>query len=249
MDWPASYDSIAGFLCRQVERLDESAKSISNTHSALKNYALLNNLVWLNDTETIRVKHIIDLLWLRDQTPTKRSKPATIDCIMQVIGILRLDSSHQYLLTMSMLLAHNALLRSGELLSGLLVGDIVWDHVNYTFVLSLKRTKTHRKGGSLEIHIFDYVGPSAYKSLKQWFDLHNLWNNPSYYLLPKISSRTDRISWHEQLTNRVWITRLKLYFKLAGLPSGYTGHAFRAGGATDLFLADLNLHEVQKFGY
>jgi integrase len=54
--------------------------------------------------------------------------------------------------------------------------------------------------------------------------------------------------WGKKLTNRVWISRLKFYFELAGLPSGYTGHAFRAGGATDLFLAGLNLQEVQKFG-
>ena len=46
--------------------------------------------------------------------------------------------------------------------------------------------KVVQDGSGYDVHIGDYSGPSGYKYLKCWFDVHMLWGRRSLYIFPRV---------------------------------------------------------------
>ena len=180
-----------------------------------------------------------------------------MDLIIRIIDKLNLNNDRDLLIALLMLLCHNGLLRSGELFSGIQVKHIVWDLTDNCFTLQLNRSKRNRSGGPEMIMVPDYAGISAYKILRVWFDRHDLWNQPDSFIIPRIGSRRNKSKHIGRVkldftvngsiyTWRTWIAKACVSIGLD--PSKYSGHSFRAGGATDLFTARVPFDIIKKMG-
>ena len=148
-------------------------------------------------------------------------------------------------------LAHNGLLRGGELWSGILVEDFSWNLSRTSFDLSLHRTKTHLTGGVVKITLHSFRGPgSCVRLLKQWFDLFDLWSHPSAFVFPRWTrDKSNPFNWKVNGSKWSWVQRFRIRLNDAGLsPLKFSGHSFRPGGATDLFTMKVPLATVMKVG-
>lgn len=247
--FPLSYSTLSRYLSHYVTQNNGSSKSVGNVVSALKNYSLLHSHAWLNDSDSYKLKLFVKELEYQDKIAVKRARPATLETIFLVGRHLNSSKPQEHMFFVSMLLAHNGVLRAGELFSGIKVGDLIWDQFNKVVTIQIGRTKTHRKGGPIEVLIRDYKGVSAYKLLVHWMNKYHLWSQPNSYIIPYISGRSGRINFSIPETIGKFRYRLKTYFAKAGLPDKkFTGHSFRAGAATDLFSMGVPVHEVQKIG-
>lgn len=139
-------------------------------------------------------------------------------------------------------------MRSGELFSQLVVEDILWDHKNTSFQLTLKRSKTHRSGSAIFISFIDRNGWSAVKLLKLYFDRFGLWSKYGTVLFPRVVKnkvmnwRTfGKVAWFRKFIKKmVSVIGLNLKF--------YSGHLLRAGGVMDLFVSKVSYPIIKKAG-
>jgi hypothetical protein len=154
---------------------------------------------------------------------------------------------------MAMSLCHNSLMRSGELLSGLTVDDFEWDFKDRAVTIHLYRTKAHRRGGPQQIRVVDFAAAcSGFKLLETWFDMWDLWSNPHAQVLPRVSRRKRsgaEFDFTHPATARWWKKAIGEQLTRIGVdPQYYSGHSFRAGGATDLFVAQVPYNIIKKMG-
>ncbi len=135
--------------------------------------------------------------------------------------------------------------------------NFVWAADLRSFKLRLWRTKTSRRGGywvEIEVVALDTDVVCAVSLLRTWFTRLNLWNKRKETVFPamrhsrsiKGHSTIDRL--HQYSRSR-WISMLRSLLTQIGLDASlYSGHGFRAGGATDLFDAGMSLVSVMSFG-
>jgi hypothetical protein len=143
--------------------------------------------------------------------------------------------------------AHDGLLRGGELLSGLTVLDIIWDANICGFDLHIDRTKTCRTGAGIRISFKDYGGVNAVSLMRMWFNLAKLWGTSSCIFPARERNRSFNFA---KTASADWFRKhLKKLCKDAGLDaSQYSLHSLRAGGATDLFVARVPYPIIKKWG-
>jgi hypothetical protein len=262
ISYPASAASISAYICFHVVKNNGSAKSIGSVISLIKRYGILKGFIWLNLTETSKLDEVRKELLFRDSNPIDMKKPFTLELIIRIINILNLNNDEELLFALCMLLCHNGLFRSAELFSGLQVKRFIWNHRDKSVTIQLDRSKRNQAGGPQFILISDYNGLSSYKLLVEWFDRHNLWLQPESYVIPRIISISNNNYRKETFKPR----RIKLDFSMSGSiywwrrwigkgctmigldPQYYSGHSFRAGGATDLFTARVPFHIIKKMG-
>jgi hypothetical protein len=249
--FPVHYLSIAGFLCHHVSINGGSAKSVNNIISAIKTQCNLCSLPWLSAHDWLLVSKVKSQLQLVDSSPIARKRPFTTHMLRDLLLLVNLDDQSQYLSLMLMWMCHDALLRSGELFSGILCSDLEW-HLSSSFVsLSLLRSKANRKGPPEIIQIMDYEGVCSYKLLLAWYTRHKLWNCKHKVLVPTITSLYPSVSFNFNITASIswWRSILNKSIKLLNLnPKLFSGHSFRAGGATDLFNAGVPTVIIKKMG-
>lgn len=150
---------------------------------------------------------------------------------MQVKTVLCSDRPADQLFYLTMLLLHNGMLRASELLS-IKVKDLEWNHADSYFIMSVDRSKTHRSGGPQEIY---YSGASALKTLRNWLSTYGHYSENTDYLIPQIGS-SGKVKVNSKQISSAWKETLQGHFQRARLSTvHFTGHSFRAGGATDLF--------------
>lgn len=253
--YPASGQSVASFICSYVFNLKGSTKSVGNVVSSIKIYGLNRGHPWLGESDLHQLQLVRKQLSFMDTTPIKRKKAFTLDIILLIVHTLDLYQPEHFLWALCMLLAHNGLLRSGELFSGLKVSNISWDFTDQCFTIELTRSKVNRANGPEYIRIQDYEGVSAYKLLYKWFDTYHLWNKPDLYIIPFIGRRSGHnrrvvFDFHRNGSIQWWRKRSipKLVGKVGLNASEYSGHSFRAGGATDLFTARVPYPIIKKYG-
>lgn len=251
--WPVQYQKIAALLCTHVIN-NNSARSLDTILSSLRKYILLKDQKWLTERDDYRLKRLIKTLHYNDPSTKKVRLAATMEVIYEVSKTLDLNKIEEQYFHLTMLLAHNGLFRGGELFrkEGLKVKDLIWDQENNEVGFILRRDKTNRKGESTIITIRDYNGDSAYKALLKWFNNHKLWKQPERYVLPFIKRAYKgkvTLDFNRKASQSRWNKDIKLYFSRAGLPGElYSGHSFRAGGATDLFSANVPYPQIKKMG-
>jgi hypothetical protein len=202
---------------------------------------LYNETQWLGETGQVRVAAVVRELEFQDIIPVKQVRPITAVMIERMVSNMDLE---QLYVAMAMALCHDSLMRSGELLGGL----------SRCVTVHLYRTKAHRRGGPEKVRIGDFEGQSsAYKLLLLWFDMWDLWSMPKGQVLPKVdnSSRARglELDFGAPATARWWKVAIGAELVRIGCdPTFYSGHSFRAGGATDLFVAGVPYSTIKKMG-
>jgi hypothetical protein len=236
-----------------------SSKSVANILSAISVFCHYAKLPWLN-SDDLYLREQIQVIRLEDPKPIARKIPIKKAMIGQGLSrYLKVKESMPDLLAATItLLGYNGLLRGDEIFSCIRAKDVTWDHA------SAKRSslhigqptqpgKTAEDGSGFILKIFDYLGPSAYKYLRAWFDLHNLWSKPESYIFPNVvtsnKGKTVQLLFNECVSKKWYERQLDAMLTPIGEDSKiYSVHSLKAGGATDLFLAGASLAMVQNYG-
>ena len=250
--FPVTYGAVAEYVVHFVKANGGSSKSIGSILSALRVFSYFGEFDWLSDADRYRLKSVVQLLEFNDVTAVQRKQPLVLLVINRILSLLNLRVPEGLLVGTAMMLAHNALLRTGELLSGIAVSDIHWNLYERSFTLVLIRSKAHRKGGAESIKCMDYEGMSAFKLMKKWFDMWGLWEHPTMQVIPCASSPMSQATRFDFTTtaSRYWWRKIvATTIKAIQLdPTMYSGHSFRAGGATDLFVARVPYNIIKAMG-
>jgi hypothetical protein len=218
--WPVSYSTISNYLCYKVEQLDGSAKSVDNWLSALRCYARLQDLGWLIEKDAYQVKLLLAQLKYEDTNPSKFRRPATLDVIAHMRLFLGPDN--------------------------VVVQDLRWCPLAETVGVNLFRSKTHRVGPSFEVLLPKCGSNGGYQQLIAWMDRWQFWEHTDWFVFP-IVSRQGHPNFRLPYSINSWRAMLQNVTLSSGL-QGYSGHSFRAGGATDLFACGVSIQTVQKYG-
>ncbi len=253
--YPASYESVAGFITDKVRALDGSAKSEANMVSSIKVFGHHLNMPWLSSAAQYKLNKIRSQLHLQDKVAIKRMQPFVRSMILELLdqGLDVDNSPYDLLVATIILLGHNGLLRQGELLCGIQVCDLAWDRRTRSVTIQLPATKTHRSGAGVQVRITDHAGPSAYKFLLRWCTSQNLFGKPQQYIFPRYlhgHRKTGPCFDFRQTASKSWFRRMlnKVVVGLGFNPSMYSGHSLRAGGATDLFIIGVPYPKIKLYG-
>lgn len=250
--FPVSYRSVAEFIIYFVDQQNGSTKSIGNILSCLRVFSYYCKCSWLTDAMRYKLKGVIKHLEFKDTSAIARKKPLTLSAIQPILNSLDMNNNSEFMVGMMMLICHNSLMRSGELLSGIKVNDIQWDFHSRSFTIRLFRSKANRKGEPEFIRVVDYQGPSAFKFLHEWFNRFNLWVTGEAYIFPCAYYALDNeatFNFSMNVTKTWWRKQLIWALNLVGMETTYySGHSFRAGGATDLFVARVPYNIIKAMG-
>lgn len=259
--YPPSYESLAIFLAYFASTHDGSSKSVANILSAIRVFCHYAKLPWLNSDDLYLLSKIRKEIRLEDPKPITRKIPIKKAMIGQ--GLSRYwkvkESMSDLLAATITLLGHNGLLRGDEIFSRIRAKDVTWDHASAKRSMSLhigqptQPGKTAEDGSGFILQIFDYLGPSAYKYLRTWFDLHDLWSKSESYIFPNVvtsnKGKTVQLLFNECVSKKWYERQLDAMLTAIGEDSKrYSVHSLRAGGATELFLAGASLAMVQNYG-
>ena len=145
--------------------------------------------------------------------------------------------------------AHDALLRSGELCGDLRPSSLSWSMNRKKVTINLWRTKTHRFGNGPSITLYDYGKRSGCARLRAWVDFMGMAHTSNCYLFPAWYARGTRFDWTRNTSTDQFRKYIKNAVRSVGLnPKDYSGHSPRAGGATDLFIQKVPIATVKKYG-
>ena len=246
-----TFASLSAYVLNYVEANAGSTRSLANLLSNLHCSYLASRNSWLDASDTYLLKRLMIVLRYRDTTPSRRMDPATLVILELVLNSMNLmEDAHLYD-AVSYTLAHNGLLRGGELWSGLTAISFRWNRSRTSFALFLPRTKTHLFGDGVYVTYHQFRGRCCVVPLlRAWFTRFDLWNNPKAFVFPRWTGIVARpFDWLANGSKRSWVKRFRARIGCLGLDSSrFSGHSFRPGGATDLFSSKVPLATVMKAG-
>lgn len=153
------------------------------------------------------------------------------------IGKMDLAEKWQLALAASFVMGHNALLRCGELHSGLRVRDLRWDVRRSELSIAVARSKTHRQRPPLEVVVKIYHGLSAYGLLRHWLRVSGVSSTSDAFIFPSVTQFVCT----RPMLRRWWNKMFRTHDEQAGFEAScYPGNSLRTGGATDLFAAGVS---------
>ena len=255
---PIQYLGVMAYVFDYVEHYarGSSTRSVSNALSDLRCSCRRAGRDWLTDQDACLVKRAVALLKLTDVTPSKQSEALTLDVLRAVIGGMDLSEDEQLGEATQYLVYHQGLFRLDEMhpAGGLRTSHIRWSVGRRSLKMKLLRTKTHREGEALWVEMADAGGSmSGVRLLRKWYDRRQLWNSADAMVFPQFTHYATGVGGRINLANpysiSMLVQRLRLRLVKLGLDGRlFSGHGFRAGGATDLFNARLPLPLVMKAG-
>jgi hypothetical protein len=233
-----------------------STRSVSNALSDLRCSCRRTGIDWLSEQDVCLVKRAVALLKLTDVTPSKQSEALTLQVLTAVIGGMDMSDDEQLGEAVQYLIYHQGLFRLDEMhpAGGLRTSHIRWSVDRRSVKMKLIRTKTYREGEALWVELADGGGRmSAVRLLRKWFYRMKLWHKADAIVFLQFThyaaSRASRMSAIMPYSTSMLVRRLRLRLDTLGLDGQrFSGHGFRAGGATDLFNARLPLPLVMKAG-
>lgn len=244
--YPVSIDSVAGYLFKFVADNKGSTRSVRNVKSYVKSNCESKGQAWLSNSELRRVTALVRELVILDMSEGARKKALQRKYILQIEAGMDLRDIHAVYLCLLLETGHNGLLRSGELLSGVKVTDLLWRQDKSGFRMLLKWTKA---GGPAYINFADFGGVNAVSLMRRWFDANELWEVPEAHVFPVLMRGRKGFDFSKTATQS-WLRKwIKVAVASIGLdPRKYSGHSLRAGGATDLFVARTPYYVIKKKG-
>jgi len=148
-----------------------------------------------------------------------------------------------------MTVAHDGMLRAGEICSGLRAVDLSWNIARTTVTLTLLRTKRYRTGSGQLVTLCDYGKGSGCALLREWMQECNISDGSTAYLFPEWEERNQAFNGRKSVCTDNFRKMIKRAIASIGLePAAFSGHSCRAGGATDAFNAGVAYATVKKFG-
>jgi hypothetical protein len=241
---PPTYDTVASFLVDYTTR--NTARTLGQVLTQLRKEVAARNAPWLSAYESRRLTTLVALLLYNDTSQCRRVAAFRLSYLADILDSWDLTSLAGLSDATTLTMGRDALLRGGELTSGIRARHIVFWPRDEGYTLWLRRTKTHRKGGGISIQVPDYECPiSSCKLLRRLFTLRAL--SPSDFLFPM--RRRGRIL-ADRAASIAQLRRLvKTSVASIGLDaSQFSAHSLRAGGATDLFAAGVPFAAIQKMG-
>jgi integrase len=242
--WPADPFDVACFLVKYCVDL-ESVASLSNALSAIRVTARERCGQTWNPAEEWYLKRVRRGLRKRYRARVKRKRPITQDILLRLLRASDLSSlADAQMLTLGFL-AHNACLRLKE------VRDLHWSDISWVLgkdgqptavVLTIRVSKARYEEAeeTVRIPFFRVRGRAICAAQLLWLYmhdgrvLHRQNGEGEAFLFPSLRSKSaqTRIPRSQIVDKRGWFT-LRLA-KLGFEDGQFSGHSFRAGGATDL---------------
>jgi len=185
------------------------------------------------------------------QAPT-RKQPVTSAVLNAVTACGDLDNPHHLQLSTIGAVAHDGLLRGRELML-LTKGDVTWDPSGQSCVLKIKGSKCNKdgkRGGPIEhVYLHDYGPTSAVALLKRYGAILHLGEmRDSAPLWPEITDDFT-VRWDRPISKGAFVKEFQALLTQAGMnASQFSGHSFRAGGATDLWLGNCPPELIKRHG-
>ena len=229
-----SYATVAGYISETVQALEGSTKSVNNRISSLRVFCHQLSQPWLSDSEVYRLKRVRTQLELEDTTRIKRMRPLVLETIQRYISQHGSPYDPHHLLKATMMLvAHNGLLRGGELLGGIKVKDVTWEPRERSVTLHLSPTKTQRTGAGVDVRITDHRGISAYKYLRAWFRQQNLYGRGEDFIFPETlrpaGGRPGAFNFRRAASPKWFLRVVRKVAHVSGIdPTWVSAHSFRA---------------------
>lgn len=256
---PVTYKSLAFFAVTFRLRGNKHSSLIGYI-SHLKVHFESTGRPWLSPSDEYQFKLVMRGLAKFNPTPVQRKRPITKAILLQML--LHADLSiTKDLQTMTMAwLAHDALLRGAELLK-LRVKDIRWHRSSDTSAdahpctVMVESAKCNKDGPAEPVHIKPYGSISAPHLLQQYFTRLQLSNvkdqAPLFPLIIRNSSSSYTVTWgakHDKQSH--FVPELRRILSAAGFTTTteFSGHSFRAGGATDLFNGGCSPEFIKRHG-
>jgi hypothetical protein len=217
--FPVSAHSLMAYCVDYVHRGNTPA-SLDSIISRLKAYSVEAGHAWLPYSQWVHVRKVKRGLARAFKEAPKRAAAFTLRVLGKVLDAVDATAPQEVMVATMCAVAHNGLLRGGELLK-LTVGDLVWrDQTRTRCFIRLVESKTNQFGPPEEI---PYQAP----------------------LFP--SDPLDPGS--PPISRDAFVAVMRTLLARAGLPgAAYTGHSFRSGGATDLFHGKCRLHTIKLQG-
>jgi len=202
----------------------------------------LPNIPWLSVYDEIRVRDFERNAQKLFPMQVQRKRPMTMDIIRQLVLWADLSKlrDREYL-TICFLL-HNLLLRFSEL-SKLQVNDIVWDHQDNVVHLRLRQPK-NRPAGTEWITLANVGNLCGASMLADYWEAAQCHLADGKSPLFKCAVTPDAKEGKE-----IFLRWLRKLLRDMNLPaSEFSGHSFRAGGATDLFRKKIPVALIKLMG-
>jgi site-specific recombinase XerD len=239
--WPVSPVFLRLFMVFKFYRNGRSAQSLQNYMTHIKAGNLDRGFNWFDISapawRTVRIT-MRALAKMNQHKTVRRKTPLTIARIRRMVSLLNPDLSKEDLEFVTMCwLCHNALLRSGEVVS-LTFRNIRWSTDRRSLKIILFVSKANQTGPPEEVELVCWGGDSsAVKWMRRYFDENDLWDRPeSEPLFPSFRSR------------QVFVDKVQRLVVQAGLEGDFAGHSFRSGGACDLWAENVPLAAIQRMG-
>lgn len=245
-----SYDTVGGYTMSYVDRLDGSTKTVDALLSALRAHCVTTGHSFLDRADARLIYLLIKELKYADTHKIRRVCPLTKELLRRIFAKCGKDFTNlRTRMGFTLVsLGHDALLRCGEL-SGLKVKDVRWSKHNTRANIDLYRTKRCRSGNGESVLIQDYGYDSGCNLLSEWFTIMDIWDQPDAYVFPQFDDRSKKFCFEAFTTTDKMRKIIKEFVTTIGLlPSQFSGHSMRAGGATDLFRQGVPYATVKKFG-
>ena len=140
--FPPTEMSISMFFVQHVMRNAGSCRSLGIYSTALRQECALLDQPWLSPGEQIRMDSLVKVLQRDDLHPLQRKLPLQEHHLQRFTALVDRRSLHQLLTLLLLYIAHDGLLRTGEVTSGLLTTDVLWAPDRTALYLRFTRSKT-----------------------------------------------------------------------------------------------------------
>lgn len=235
--WPVHHVLVRLFLIYMFFRNNMSSASLPNYLSQLKSCQLEKGLLWVGEAGGFAIKKTMTALKkMSMKKGIVRKCPMTMDKIRRLSLFLVLSKSSDLQFLALSRTCHNGLLRSGEGVK-IRINDVRWSSDRRSVWLSIRDSKANKTGPVEVVELSDWGSESAVASLRQLYDLLQLWTVDD-----------NRLVFEAYAEKRIFVERVKSLSKLANLDGDFAGHSFRSGGACDLYASNVPIEAIMRMG-
>jgi len=157
--WPVTHYNLGNYIIWYCTHRGNSSYSIPTIKCHLKRFSLIHELPWLHGLDSFLNKDLERALAKKDTHTPRRKLPITFEILQKLLPVTR-NGSLQDLQVMAMCtLAHDGLLRGGELCT-LRLHDLRWlTPARDAFDLTIHKSKCNKTGPPEVIFLQSYPAP------------------------------------------------------------------------------------------
>ena len=234
--WPVAQIFVRIFLVYMFFRNKMSAASLPAYLTHLKSGQLDREMEWLSGSQLRAVNLTVRALQkMSVHKEIKRKAPMTLKKMRMLDRFLDFRSQADFQYAALSRVCHNGLLRSGE---GVCIRfkHISWSADRSRLRLRIHESKCNKKGPPEIIDFVDWGSESAVAYLRNYFDAFDLWKCGGESLV------------FDRYNKSAFVLRVKELVRQARIDGDFAGHSFRAGGASDLYAANVPIESIMKMG-